>query len=236
MIARFTILLAVLLLSACAQQMTKQDFEQINNVAVVNCIKNEMTYFNRGLTIFGNSSNTVNITDWKLSEYIADTTITTGKNKNPTVAFTNVPIDLSTLDQYRNPSANYLEQLKAQGYDTVLIINNAGIYTAMGGGSYIAPPQAGGFIFYTTSFMGNKFRNQLFPQFAYRLKRLSDSKDLSYASNSMKYPKEIETITAKPFDQYTAPEKEIIKQEFIKNIDATLDESLTKLFTVQTAQ
>ncbi len=235
MLRKIIILSSVLLLSACAPMMTKQDVEQIKKVAVINSIKNEMTYVNRGLTIFENSSSTVNITEWKLSEYILESSITSIKNKNSNVTLTIVPNDASSFDQYNMPTTAYLEQLKTQGYDTALTISNAGIYTAAGGGSFLAPPAAGGFIFYTTSFMGNSFRNQLFPQVAYRIYRLADKKNLSYASNNMEYPKEIETITVKPFDQYTPQEKEIIKQEFIKNINATLEKSITKLLTVKPA-
>lgn len=211
--------------------MTKQDLEQIKKTAVLNNIKNEMAFFNRGLTIFGNSSSKVDISEWKLSEYVLESTIKSVKSKNPGITLTHVLTDADPYNDNKSFLA-YTEKLKAQGYDTVIIIRNAGIYSAAGGGSDIAPSEAGGFIFYTTSFMGNKFRVQLFPQVSYSLYRLADNKLLGYATNSMVYPKPIETIAIKPFDQYTPQEKEEIKQEFIKNIDATLDNSITELFTV----
>jgi hypothetical protein len=235
MLTRIITLMAAFLLSACAPMMTKQDVAQIRNVAVIHTIKNEMAFVNRGLTIFGNSSSVVDISEWQLSEYVLDSTVKSIKSKHPEITLTRVPMNADSLNQYSFPTDAYLDELKTQGYDTALVIHNAGIYTAMGGGSYLAPPAAGGFIYYTTSFMGNKFRNQLFPQVGYQLQRLADKKFLSFASNNMEYPKEIETITAKPFDQYTPQEKELIKQEFIKNINATLDKSITKLFTVQSA-
>lgn len=231
MFTRITFLIAVFLLSACAPMMTKQDVEQIKKTAVINNIKNEMTFFNRGLTIFGNSSSKVDISEWKLSEYVLDSTIKSVKSKHPGITLTHVPENADMYNDNKSFLA-YAEKLKSQGYDTVIIINNAGIYSAAGGGSDIAPSEAGGFIFYTTSFMKTKFRVQLFPQVAYNLYRLADNKSLSYATNSMVYPKQIETIAVKPFEQYTPQEKEAIKQEFIKNIDATLDKSITQLFTV----
>lgn len=233
MFTRMIFLITTFLLSACAPMMTKQDVEQIKKTAVINNIKNEMAFFNRGLTIFGNSSSKVDISEWKLSEYVLDSTIKSVKSKHSGIMLTHVlPTNSDAFGRDNKSFLAYMEKLKSQGYDTVIIIRNAGIYSAAGGGSDIAPSEAGGFIFYTTSFMKTKFRVQLFPQVAYSLYSLTDNKILSYATNSMVYPKQIETIAVKPFEQYTPQEKEAIKQEFIKNIDATLDKSITQLFTV----
>ena len=68
------------------------------------------------------------------------------------------------------------------------------------------------------------------------LYRLSDSKTLSYSSNSMNFPEAINTIETKPFEQYTIEEKNIIKTELQKNMDSSIEENIKQLFTISENQ
>lgn len=231
MITRIILLFSALLTSACAQNLTKEDLSQINRVAVVNLINNDMSYFNRGLTVFGNSSSTTDISEFRLSEYITERTIATASRNHPRIKFTHALTPPEVLNQHGFPHPDFFDQLKNQNYDTVLIISNAGIFSNTGSGSYIAPREVGGFIFFTTSFAGNTFRTQLLPQFSYSLKRLSDDKYLKFSTNNTEYPKFINSISVKPFEDYSTEEKEIIRKEFIKNIDESLEKNVIRVFT-----
>lgn len=236
MIRNILLLGALLLLSACAQQMTHEDYNNIKKVAVVSSVKDELGLYNRGLTIFGKALTKADITPWKLSSYLTQQTLMFAQKGNPSIDFKEVNVAKDKFVSRELLPADVIKKLQADGFDTALVIQNAGIYKAAGGGSYLAEPEVGGFILYTTSFMEKTWHNQLFPQFTYILYRLSDLKHLGYSSNSMTYPKEIKTLPTKPFDQYSDEEKELIKNELIKNMDATIAPNVSKLFVVSPKQ
>ena len=233
MFARILLIGALLFLSACAQQMTREDYTAMKNLAVVNDIKDELAFYNRGMTVFGNALTRVDITPWKLSHYLTEQTIAAASKEHPGISIKEVVIEKGSLTRNEILPAELIEKLKAQGFDTVLIIQNGGIYKAAGGGSYLASPEIGGFIFYGTSVLGETWKHQLFPQFYLSLYRLSDLKNLGYASNSSTFPPTLKNLSTKAFDQYTDAEKEIIRKELVKNMDATIAPNVTKLFTVK---
>jgi len=236
MLLRTLLIGLIITFTGCAQQMTHEEFNSIKKVAVITRIKDELYFYNRGLTIFENKAINANISDWKLSNYLTKRIITDAHENAPSIEFIQVPYEFKNRQLSVEDKNILVEKLKAEGFDTMIGIGNAGIYSASGGGYYLVPPEIGGFIFYTTSVFGNDLRNQICPQFSLEVFRLSDMKLLSNSSNNMRYPEPIKTVEAKPFDLYTDNEKSIIKTELEKNIDDSAKEVVKNIFTIKQSE
>ncbi len=232
MLLRIAALLSSLMLIACAQQLTHEDLNSIKKVAVVSTIKDELYFYNRGLTVFENKANSADISPWKLSSYLSNNIIKAAKEKNPTMDFKIVQIENPLNKKYAfELLPEILPKLKLDGFDSVLFITNGGIYTPAGGGSYIVDPQFGGFLFYTQSFLGKDLKNHICSQYNLGLYRLLDKKLLANRNKSEICAQSTTTLVAKPFDEFTSTEKEMTINELKADIDLTANTQSNNLFT-----
>ncbi len=131
MLIRLFAMSFIIFLSGCAQQMTHQDYNSIKKIAVINTIKDELYFYNRGLTIFENSAKKADISAWKLSSYLTDKTLNLAKAMNSPIQFTNAEIDTGKFKKDEIIPLDILEKLKSEGFDTILLTRRNNIAATM---------------------------------------------------------------------------------------------------------
>lgn len=222
-----TIAICALLLCACAQQKSKEDIAQIRKVAVINTIKNELAVYKRSPTFSPSDWQPADISQWQLSEKITSHVISSIQKASPEITLINTQETRSPITSAKLIAPEQARQLLDQGYDTLLLIENAGLNGE--DGSLLVPEQYGGFIFFATYFFNSKEYRKLLPQYRLKLYKVENSKLISYASNASMQPEVIEHISIKPFNSYTADELTAIETELAKNIENTVQKVITYL-------
>lgn len=223
------LVLALLMLSSCAT-FSQKDVAEIKKVAVVSGIQDSLFLYGSGLTAFEGSSNQADISSWDLTNRISKQVAAAGKAQHPEIEF-------SVMDRTKYPYkpdygsiAKIAEQMKNEGYDTLLLITNAGVYSS-NTGTQIVESRKAGFILWEKALFGNSLATFICAQYRLDLIKTADNRLFKTASTADIYGQPTFALPAKPFNQYTPDEIETIKKALLAHIDTTTTKNTIQVFT-----
>lgn len=226
------LILTTLILSSCTT-FSQKDLIEIKKVAIVTGMQDSLLLYEAGVTKFGDSLNQVDISNWKLVDRISNQVAIAAKAKHPEIEFV-------VIDRMKYPYkpdygsiAKIAKEMKNEGYDTLLLITNAGIFNSSTG-TQIVPSDFAGFIIWKKSFFGKDMGTSVSAQYRLDLIKIEDNRFLKTAGTKDIYGHPNSTLSFKPYDQYTQDEKNIIKKELINHIDTTITKNTVDIFTTST--
>lgn len=225
--------LVALALSSCTTTLSQKDLIDIKNIAIVNCMKDSLFLYKSGLTKLEGSSNSVDISNWKLVDRISNQVATTAKENFPDFKLT-----IMNRKKYPCSSDNYSSekialQMKDEGYDSLILITNAGMFHSSTGTDIVSSKKAG-FIMWERSFFGKNPTTSISAQYQLTLIKTEGGKSLKFAGTFDIYGHPASEIRIKPYSQYTQNEKSIIEKDLISHIDTTIAKNTMEIFTVTT--
>lgn len=224
-----TFFLTLLILSSCAQ-FSQKDIASMKKVAIVTSMEDKLFLNGTGLTALENSSSYADISSWKLVDRILNQVAATAKAKHPQIEFT-------VMDRNKYPyipdygsGAKISAQMRNEGFDAVLLITNAGVYSSNTGSQMVSTKNAG-FIVLEKSFFGKELATFICAQYRLDLVKTENGNFLKYATTSDIYGQKTFNLKLKSFEQYTQDEREIIKNALVNHIDTTTEKNTTEVFT-----
>lgn len=217
-------IIVVFITSSCVT-MTQKEFDQIQKVAVVTEVKDNLFLQDKGVTVFENSDDQSGIEEWQLSSYLTERAIKSAKEKAPRRVFHVIP---NTKMEYITEAMKdkYLEN----GYDTLLLIRRIGLYNPVGGGYYEVSPDNGGFMVYARSILGLNATTRICARYALSLIRIWDWKPLAFASS--KETCKFVDFELKNFKDYSEEELFFINRTLTEVIDNNIQKDVAKLFEI----
>lgn len=217
------------MLSSCTT-LSQKDVSEIQKVAIVNGIQDSLFLYGSGLTAFEGSSTQADISSWNLVNRISNQIADAGKAQHPEIEF-------SVMDRAKYPYkpdygsiAKIAAQMKNEGYDTLLLITNAGVYSS-NTGTQIVDTKKAGFILWEKTLFGNSLTTFICAQYRLDLIKTADNRFLKTAGTADIYGQPTFALTAKPFNQYTPDEIETIKNSLLTHIDTTTAKNTIQVFT-----
>lgn len=224
-----SILFTLLILSSCTQ-FSQKDFNSIKRVAIVTGMEDKLALQGTGLTVFENSSNQADISSWKLVDRISNQIAKAAKAEHPEIEFTIMDRDKYPYKPDYGSIAKMAEKMKNEGYDTLLLITNAGVYSS-NTGTQIVDSRKAGFIVWEKSFFGQELATFISAQYRLDLIKTADNKFLNTAGTADIYDQKTFTLKLKIFEQYTPDEIDTIRNSLLYHIDTTTEKNTKKAFT-----
>lgn len=224
------LILTTLILSSCTTTFSQKDLTEIKKVAIVTGMQDSLLLYEAGVTKFGDSINQVDISNWKLVDRISNQVAMAAKAKYPEIEFV-------VIDRIKHPYkpdygsiAKISKEMKNEGYDTLLLITNAGIFNSSTG-TQIVPSDFAGFIIWKKSFFGKDMGTSVSAQYRLDLIKIEGNKFLKTAGTRDIYGHPNSSLSFKLYDQYTQDEQDAIKKTLIDHIDATIIKNTIDVFT-----
>lgn len=227
-----SLILTIVALSSCTS-FSQKDLTEIKKVAIVAGMEDKLQLQGTGLTIFEGSTNKADISSWKLVDRIANQVAAAAKAQHPEMEFT--IIDRAQYPYKPEPGsiAKIAEQMRNAGYDTLLLITNAGIYSSNTGTQILGARQAG-FVVWEKSLFGKELATFICAQYRLDLIKTADNKFLKTAGTADIYGQPTFVLKPKPFAEYSPSEIDTIRNALIDHIDTTTQKSTNAVFSPAT--